>query len=64
MINADGRTCSDVDECNDNPRICNGGKCSNVQGTYSCHCTGGLLPERDGKSCIGKLYLFINLMIR
>lgn len=36
----DGKTCTDVDECKENPRICNGGKCTNTLGGYSCHCTG------------------------
>lgn len=50
----DGKTCVDIDECKDNPRICNGGKCSNTLGSYSCHCTEGLLPGSGGASCLGK----------
>jgi len=51
-LNLDGRTCADVDECKENPRICNGGKCQNILGGYTCNCTNGLLPGRDGISCI------------
>lgn len=50
----DGRTCIDIDECKENPRICNGGKCTNTIGSYICHCTAGLLPGTGGTSCIGK----------
>ncbi len=27
MLLMDGKTCTDADECKDNTRICNGGKC-------------------------------------
>lgn len=49
----DGKTCTDVDECKENPRICNGGKCTNTIGSYICHCTAGLLPGTGGVSCLG-----------
>lgn len=53
-LNLDGRSCVDIDECKENPRICNGGKCSNVAGGYICTCTDGLIPGKDGASCVGK----------
>jgi len=56
-LNLDGRSCADVDECKENPRICNGGKCKNTPGGYVCNCTNGLLPGRDGVSCIGKFFI-------
>lgn len=49
----DGRSCTDVEECKDNPRICNGGKCTNTPGSYTCICTEGLLSAPDGTSCQG-----------
>lgn len=52
-LNIDGRTCADVDECKENPRICNGGKCTNTIGSYRCQCTNGLLEVPQGTSCIG-----------
>lgn len=50
---ADKRTCADVNECEDNPRICNGGHCNNTIGSFLCSCSGGLLKGADGSSCIG-----------
>lgn len=60
----DGRTCVDVDECHENTRICNGGKCVNTPGSYMCHCTDGLIPGPGGISCLGihkPNYRFSNL---
>lgn len=51
VLSPDGRTCADVDECRNNPRICNGGKCTNTIGSYRCLCTEGLLSNPDGSSC-------------
>lgn len=51
---ADRRTCADVDECEENPRICNGGLCNNTVGSFMCSCSDGLLHGPDGSSCIGK----------
>lgn len=49
----DGRTCTDIDECKDNSRICNGGECRNTIGSFSCICNDGLLPAVDSPYCIG-----------
>lgn len=50
---ADKITCVDVNECEENPRICNGGQCNNTVGSYLCSCSGGLLQGPDGSSCLG-----------
>lgn len=50
----DGKTCADINECKQNPRICNGGKCENTEGKYRCHCTNGLIPGPGDLSCLGK----------
>ena len=47
----DGRSCADIDECKENPRICNGGKCTNTPGSYLCSCQGGLTTSSDGITC-------------
>lgn len=49
----DGRTCIDIDECIDNPRICGGGKCINTRGGHKCQCGDGLLANGDNTSCLG-----------
>lgn len=49
----DGRSCADIDECKENPRICNGGKCTNTPGSYLCSCQGGLTTSPDGITCEG-----------
>lgn len=53
-LNMDGRSCSDIDECKENTRICNGGQCTNTLGSYICKCTDGLLAGPQGTFCIGK----------
>lgn len=51
---SDGRSCVDVDECVESPRICNGGDCVNTLGSYTCTCGFGLLPGDSNSSCIGE----------
>lgn len=52
-LQLDGRTCIDINECTDNPRICGGGKCINTKGSHKCQCGDGLLPNSEFTSCIG-----------
>ena len=44
---------TDVDECKEQPDICNGGRCDNLPGGYRCICTGGLTASPDQKRCLG-----------
>lgn len=55
LLSLDGRACMDIDECRENPRICNGGKCRNTIGSFTCECTKGLLQGADGSSCVGTI---------
>lgn len=57
----DGRSCSDVDECHENTRICNGGQCENTVGSYRCVCTEGLTPGPGGTSCLGTYMIWFYL---
>lgn len=45
--------CLDVDECRD-PRVCQPGRCVNLQGSYQCTCPPGYTQSPDRKSCLGK----------
>lgn len=42
----------DVDECRD-PRVCQPGRCVNLQGGYQCMCPPGYSQSLDRKHCYG-----------
>lgn len=44
----------DIDECLQNGRICNNGRCINTDGSFHCVCNAGFHVTRDGKNCEGK----------
>ncbi|XP_023692068.1 nidogen-1 [Paramormyrops kingsleyae] len=49
----DGRTCYDIDECKEMPRICGlHAICNNQPGTFRCECTEGYQFASDGQTCI------------
>uniref|UniRef100_A0A8D2MM21 EGF-like domain-containing protein n=1 Tax=Zonotrichia albicollis TaxID=44394 RepID=A0A8D2MM21_ZONAL len=41
-----------IDECEDNPEICDGGQCTNIPGEYRCLCFDGFMASLDMKTCI------------
>ena len=43
----------DIDECLQNGRICNNGRCINTDGSFHCVCNAGFHVTRDGKNCEG-----------
>lgn len=47
-----GTGCKDVDECDDEPTLCNGlgEECKNTQGSYECGCQPGY--QKDGEVCV------------
>uniref|UniRef100_A0A3Q2P057 Nidogen 1 n=1 Tax=Fundulus heteroclitus TaxID=8078 RepID=A0A3Q2P057_FUNHE len=52
-FNGDGRTCYDIDECRENPRICGPNSvCNNQPGTFRCECEDGYQFGSDGRTCI------------
>ncbi|XP_063054021.1 nidogen-1-like [Engraulis encrasicolus] len=49
----DGRTCYDVDECREDPRICGvHAVCNNQPGTFRCECMDGFQFASDGRTCV------------
>ncbi|CAB3986665.1 fibrillin-2-like isoform X48, partial [Paramuricea clavata] len=48
----DGRTCNDVNECDDVHGCHAEATCQNTAGGYECHCNAGWTG--DGRSCSGK----------
>ncbi|KAM9367882.1 fibrillin-2 [Phaethornis superciliosus] len=48
----DVRTCADIDECENNPDICDGGQCTNFPGDYRCLCYDGFMASMNTKTCI------------
>ena len=51
--------CVDVNECNEQPRICNPGQCQNTDGGYACICPVGYLPSDNQKSCQGWCVVYL-----
>lgn len=41
----------DINECAQNPNICQHGTCENVLGTYRCICDKGFQVDPSGKGC-------------
>nr|XP_033776560.1 fibrillin-1-like [Geotrypetes seraphini] len=48
----DQRTCTDIDECENNPNICGGGQCTNIPSEYRCLCFDGYMASVDMKTCL------------
>lgn len=53
---------SDIDECENNPDICDGGQCTNIPGEYRCLCYDGFMASMDMKTCIGKYLYAVKVM--
>eukprot|EP00057_Strongylocentrotus_purpuratus_P024523 XP_011678997.1 PREDICTED: fibropellin-1-like [Strongylocentrotus purpuratus] len=53
VLDMDGRTCNDVDECGVHLDSCDptNGVCTNMPGTFNCSCTAGYVLDMDGRTC-------------
>ena len=51
MLSNDGHSCIDVNECNLNPTLCQGGACINTEGGYLCRCPSGMYETFCTKTC-------------
>lgn len=49
---------TDIDECDENDKLCENGKCFDTQGGYYCNCNDGFIASDDFKSCIGLFKLY------
>ncbi|RZF38291.1 hypothetical protein LSTR_LSTR007889 [Laodelphax striatellus] len=50
---ADGRVCSDINECEMNAGVCRGGgTCVNTDGSFTCVCPPGLTLDAAGSTCV------------
>lgn len=47
---------TDIDECERNPLLCQGGTCINTEGSYECECPTGYLLSSYGSVCEGGSY--------
>uniref|UniRef100_A0A1I8GGZ4 EGF-like domain-containing protein n=1 Tax=Macrostomum lignano TaxID=282301 RepID=A0A1I8GGZ4_9PLAT len=43
--------CVDINECSDNPTICQNGTCVNTPGSYYCNCASGFIAS-PAKTCV------------
>lgn len=57
----------DIDECNENGKLCINGQCENTIGSYRCICRQGFQLSPDGAYCLGlyhcTFYVQMNLFI-
>nr|XP_034964284.1 nidogen-1 [Zootoca vivipara] len=48
-----GRTCYDIDECQEQPTVCgDNADCNNQPGTFRCECLEGYQFSADGRTCV------------
>ena len=45
------QVCMDINECEQSPGLCRGGKCINTPGLFHCECPQGLELTEDGRNC-------------
>ncbi|CAJ0967004.1 unnamed protein product, partial [Ranitomeya imitator] len=51
VLDTGERAAVDIDECLQNGRICNNGRCVNTDGSFHCVCNAGFQVSPDGKNC-------------
>ena len=56
-FSGNGTICQDIDECSDDPTLCDNGQCLNYPGSFRCECEMGFMhpDERNEQSCVGTL---------
>ena len=56
-FSGNGHVCHDIDECSNDPNLCENGQCLNYPGSFRCECEMGFMhpDERNEQSCVGML---------
>ena len=44
----------DINECREDPRLCQGGFCQNLPGSFSCDCPKGFSLNAESRICEGE----------
>lgn len=60
LLNADGLTCRDLDECATGQNLCQQ-NCVNTEGSYTCSCEEGY--TQVGDKCEGKFFFCLSVYI-
>lgn len=48
----------DIDECANDPTLCENGHCTNTPGGYYCDCDVGFTKTPDERSCLGNVRIY------
>lgn len=51
-------SCEDIDECKNDPTLCENGNCVNTAGGYECDCDMGFTRSKQGRSCLGQSLIY------
>jgi hypothetical protein len=52
----------DIDECNENGKLCINGQCENTIGSYRCICRQGFQLSPDGAYCLGLYHCNLSIL--
>lgn len=57
----DGISCDEIDECVENPTLCENGHCINFPGGYRCQCDMGFMnpDDKNQQLCVGMYSYFL-----
>lgn len=53
----------DMNECLENPGICQNGICINTDGSFRCECPFGYNLDFTGVNCVGKIFMYNAVLV-